>query len=166
MHAKYGVVSQQWRGETNSDQYWGALLAAKEADGYVYECYLTPDQVANARKDREREEAARERQRRARVEASRKELKELGPSRTRVTRRPKARQPLTEPSGDLDGGERAPVTRATLLESEPEAANGWGDWRVWVVGLLLVTMMALIQLGLPTLGGPPPPRTHWLEKEE
>ena len=35
--------SQQWRGKTKSDQYWGSKLAAA---GGAYECYLTPEQAA------------------------------------------------------------------------------------------------------------------------
>ena len=48
------VLAKQWRGETKSDQYWGAQLAAK---GGTYECYMPPAQVRAAKQAREREEA-------------------------------------------------------------------------------------------------------------
>jgi hypothetical protein len=40
------VLAKQWRGETKSDQYWGAQLAAK---GGTYECYMPPAQVRAAK---------------------------------------------------------------------------------------------------------------------
>ena len=60
------VLAKQWRGETKSDQYWGAQLAAK---GGTYECYMPPAQVRAAKQAREREEAelAQERREAAKV---------------------------------------------------------------------------------------------------
>ena len=45
------VLAKQWRGETKSDQYWGAQLAAK---GGTYECYMPPAQVRAAKLAQER----------------------------------------------------------------------------------------------------------------
>lgn len=58
------VLAKQWRGETKSDQYWGAQLAAK---GGTYECYMPPAQVRAAKQAREREEAELAQERHARI---------------------------------------------------------------------------------------------------
>ena len=71
-HSSYTLL-QQWRGETKSDQYWGASLAAK---GGAYECHMTVEEVSAARAARERKEKESEEERRTRVKASQKALRE------------------------------------------------------------------------------------------
>jgi len=97
------VLAKQWRGETKSDQYWGASLAA--AGGH-FECYMTPAEVEAARDERELEEARLEEERRARVkaaeEASRRE-KEREKERERVHARvAAARRRRGQDGGDDD----------------------------------------------------------------
>jgi hypothetical protein len=58
------VLAKQWRGETKSDQYWGAQLAAK---GGAHECYMPPAEVRAAKQAREREEAELTQERHARI---------------------------------------------------------------------------------------------------
>ena len=58
------VLAKQWRGETKSDQYWGAQLAAK---GGTHECYMPPPEVRAAKQAREREEAELTQERHARI---------------------------------------------------------------------------------------------------
>ncbi|KAL3896037.1 MAG: hypothetical protein SGPRY_013364, partial [Prymnesium sp.] len=61
------VLAKQWRGQHNSDQYWGGSLAAK---GGAYECYLTVAEVAAMRRKREYKEAQLEAERRERPKRS------------------------------------------------------------------------------------------------
>ena len=118
------VLAKQWRGETKSDQYWGAQLAAK---GGTYECYMPPAQVRAAKQAREREEAelAQERREAAKVaraaeaaeaeaEAARRRDAQAAAFQA-VRRRRAAGQPgddARHSSGLRDGETRKPRPRA------------------------------------------------------
>jgi len=62
------VLAKQWRGETKSDQYWGAELG-----GHVW-CYMSSGDVYRNRKAREKREKEEETKRLARVKTQRDAL--------------------------------------------------------------------------------------------
>jgi len=77
------VLAKQWRGATNADQYWGAHfvktydengMRLKDANAGTFECYMTRAQLAAAKEARENQQAEEEKERLARVQASREEL--------------------------------------------------------------------------------------------
>jgi len=64
------VLAKQWRGETKSDQYWGASLATKA--GGVW-CYMSVPDVKKHRKRREERDKEEENERHARFKASQRQ---------------------------------------------------------------------------------------------
>jgi chemotaxis protein histidine kinase CheA len=140
-------LAKQQAGANKSEQYWGATLAA---EGGAFECYKSPDDVEHARAARERLEAKAEEQRKARVTASEKALREKEEEQAReeakALRRRRAREEAREAEATADDDDdRAAARRraaaAAAAMAAPQSEPWYGDWSwVWM-GLLLALVM-------------------------
>lgn len=137
------VLAKQQVGANKSEQYWGALLAA---DSGAFECYKSWEDVEHARAARERLEARAEEQRKARVSASEKALREKEEEEERekekALRRRRARE---EADAKRDAEyEQAEEKRRRAAELRATSSEPWyGDWSwVWMGILIALVMIA------------------------
>jgi len=153
------VLSKQWRGATNADQYWGAHFVKtydengmRLKDAGTFECYMTRAQLAAAKEARESQQAEEEKERLARVQASREELAQQqqqqeqeqhaatellssGSARRRVPVRELDKE-LDESDESDDAPPRPPKPQQSLL------AQHWGTF------CLAALLLLCLELGL------------------
>ena len=143
------VLAKQTIGETKSDRYWGGSLAA---EGGLFECYKSAEDVEHARGARERLEAKAETERKARatasekalrekeLEAEAKEAKELRKRRAREEERARAAADL-----ELDANEQR-RRRAAQPPNRGDVDPWYGDWSWIGWGLGLATIFIMIDV--------------------
>jgi len=135
------VLAKQWRGETKSDQYWGASLVAKEG---LYECYLTPKEVREAREARERLDKEESEERHVRVKEAQRRARALREQKAREReeqrRRAEAISKRAEVDDDDDAGRRQERSRA--VHSSWRSSVDW-----WAIGLAVLGLVVL-EVGL------------------
>ena len=141
------VLAKQWRGETKSDQYWGAhLVKTYDSDGMrlkdagVMECYMTHAQLAKAKEMREKQQADDENERHARVKASQRRERAAREERAQA---PSAhRRPRRQPDDEPDEADEAVLRRPSARQPHSHT------WLAQYGGTLCLAALGLIILEL------------------
>ena len=170
------VLAKQWRGETKSDQYWGAQLAAK---GGTYECYMPPAQVRAAKQAREREEAELAQERREAAKVAR--AAEAAEAEAEAARRRDAQAAALQAArrrraagqpGD-DAHRSAGLRDGEARKPRPRAQSGM-NWRLFAVVFTVVLGFQLRNLWKRGVFGiifgegaaAEASHSHWVDEED
>lgn len=155
------VLGKQWRGETKSDQYWGASLASK---GGTVECYLTPAEVSKRKAAREKADKEIEQAHRARVQASeqarrdseaQKAAEAAREEQKAEARRRRREKLLAEAEAEAveERTSSSSADRRKRAEPPPSTMSQLLDWRVWAMAIAAAAALVLLQEGVQAVRG-------------
>lgn len=144
------VLAKQWRGETKSDQYWGALLVPK---GGTFTCYMAAHDVKSHRIAREKREKLEEEERLARFKASRQREKqqreaEAAKKEAEVAKAERRRRLHgRQVSGTCDEAEALDDEDGTTSRQQTKRTSGVDSWFTLPVAVALgAAFLVLVEI--------------------
>ena len=144
------VLAKQWRGETKSDQYWGALLVPK---GGTFTCYMAAHDVKSHRIAREKREKLEEEERLARFKASRQREKqereaEAAKKEAEVAKAERRRRLYgRHESGTCDEAEALDDEDGTTSRQQTKRLSGVDSWFTLPVAVALgAAFLVLVEI--------------------